>query len=155
VGLDFVIDDPSRVQVGEPALEAVPDLDPHLPVVPGDKEDDAVIKLLLPDLPGLGDLHGILLQHFALEGRDGEHDDLRGIARFKPGEPRLEGRGRHRLEHVRVVVDAPLQGRHVQRGERERGQHREEQETGNRAYHGSLAVNRISLPALFWPPRPP
>ena len=42
----------------------------------GNEEDDAIIQLPLPDLPFLRDLDGIFLENRALQGRDGEDNDL-------------------------------------------------------------------------------
>src|SRR5262249_12977992 len=55
---DHVAQDRRRERVRQVRLETVPDLDPHLPVVDEDEEDDAVVEALLPDPPHLGQPDG-------------------------------------------------------------------------------------------------
>ncbi len=63
------------MQVGERPLEAVPDFDPHAPVVARDQQQDAVVLLRLTELPRPEQTVGIGLDRFAAERRDrGDHD---------------------------------------------------------------------------------
>src|SRR5207253_1295464 len=68
---DHVANDLTRDDVGNGPFEPVADLEPELPVLREDDQDDAVAQLLLPDAPFLRELDRHVLEAFALErGKD-------------------------------------------------------------------------------------
>ena len=102
-----VADDRGGDRVGQGRLEAVADLEAHLPVVEEDHEDDAVVEPLPADPPRLGQADRELLEALAAErAEDGDDDLVRALA-LAGGQPRLEPVALGRGEGPRVVVDAP------------------------------------------------
>ena len=91
--------------VGQRALEAVADLDAHLPVVLGDEEQRAVVLALAADLPLLGDADRIGLDRLRLRRRHDQHDELVAGARFPVGELRLERLLSPRRQRLREIGD--------------------------------------------------
>ena len=73
-----------RLQVGDLVLQAVADLDPDLPVVGHDEQDQAVVQALAADLPGLEGLDRVLLDGIAA-GRPADIDEDLVAARPLPG----------------------------------------------------------------------
>ena len=80
---DDLVDDAPRGDVGQRAFQAVADLDAQLAVVLGDHQQRAVVDLLAPDLPGLGDADRELLDRLGLRGRHDQHRDLAALARLE------------------------------------------------------------------------
>ena len=79
----ILVDDALGGDVGERAFEAVADLDAQMPVILGDHQQRAVIDLLAPDLPGLGNADRELLDGFRLRRRHDQDRDLAAFARFQ------------------------------------------------------------------------
>src|SRR5438445_619997 len=75
--------EPPRRNIGERALEAVADLDAQVMVVLGNDEDRAVVDLLTPDLPGLGNADRELLDCLRVCRWHDQHGDLAALARFE------------------------------------------------------------------------
>ena len=59
---DMFRDDAVRQQVGDRAFKAVAHFDAHLAIVLGHQQQDAVVNVLAPQLPGAEQLIGIVLK---------------------------------------------------------------------------------------------
>src|SRR5262249_5530180 len=100
----------ARQRIGELGLEAVADLETHLPVVHEDEEDDAVVEPLLPDAPRLSETDGIVLEILPLQRSEDRDDDLVATLALARSELVLQPVAVGGREHSRVVVD-PVVGR--------------------------------------------
>lgn len=90
---DDFTDDPARERIGENALKAVADLDPKLSVISGDKQDDAIIKALLPYLPALGHFDAEAFNIFSLKPGNGQHRYLVADFLFETRQAFFQGDG--------------------------------------------------------------
>src|SRR5262245_34544945 len=115
--------DLARQRIRQPGLEPIAHLEPHLPVIDEDEEDDAVVQALLPDTPGLGEPDRVVLEALPFErAEDRDHDLIAALA-LPRAEEVFQARALRRVERVRVVVDAVVRGRrNRQRRERDAGQ---------------------------------
>ena len=86
------VDDDVGHGVGEDRLEPAADLDAHLALVRRDDEEDAVVLLLGADAPMAAELIAVILDGVALQGGQGDDDDLVGALVLE----RLETRRRAR-----------------------------------------------------------
>src|SRR6266545_436157 len=131
----------ARQRVREPGLEAVADLEAHLPVVEEDQEDDAVVEAFLADPPRLRQPNRVVLEAFALERAEDGHDDLVARALLARPEHVLETGALAGGQRARVVSDAVVgSGRDGQRrdGDRRRGE-QERQDSRQPQAHGAAA----------------
>ena len=76
VGLHDVVGDSFRVGIGNRTFQAVTDLDSHLAVIAGDQEQDSVIELAPPELPGLCHAEAEIFEHLAFETGNGQDGHL-------------------------------------------------------------------------------
>src|SRR5215468_8258812 len=135
--------DLARQRVRQPRLEAIAHLEPHLPVVDEDEEDDAVVEALLPDAPGLGEPDRVVLEALSFErAEDRDHDLIAALALPRTKQV-FQARALRRAERVRVVVDAVVWRRgNRQRRERDPGQS-DENEHGEQPSALAHATSRV------------
>src|SRR6266700_1440199 len=152
--------DLARDRIGELGLEAIADLEPHLPVFGKDQEDHAIVEPLLADTPGLGQTDGVVLETLALERAEDGDDDLIARSLLTGANLVLEPRAVLRRQHAGVVVDPTAGGfRNRERGLRDdrRAEQKREDEKPAQA-HGAAtrrdARTSPSAPArCLAPPR--
>src|SRR5262249_54984386 len=99
-----LLEDAAGEGVGEPVLEAVPDLDPRLPVGEGDQEENAVVLPLLAETPTLVESVGEVLDRFSVEGREDRDDDLGRALPLVARELGLDRLRAPRIQRARPVV---------------------------------------------------
>lgn len=87
---DPLADDPSGLDVGDGPFQAVADLDAQGAVVLRHQQQDAVVDLLLAQLPFLEGTHRVLLDGIVAGGRDQQHRELRAALGFQGGELLLQ-----------------------------------------------------------------
>jgi hypothetical protein len=73
---DLLANDAGRTQIGQCPLEAVTDLDPELPLLERDQQEDAVVRAFAAELPGGRDAMGVLLKRLSLERRKNQYCHL-------------------------------------------------------------------------------
>jgi hypothetical protein len=84
-------------------------------VVLGDDDDQAVVDVLPPDLPRLGNTDRVLLDRLRLRRRHHEDRDLAALARLERGERLVEARDLLGSERAGEIGDASLE-----RGDRDK-----------------------------------
>ena len=89
-GGDHVAENRRRHRIRQRRLEPVADLDAHLPVVEEDQEDHAVVEVLPPDAPGLGEPDREVLEALPVERSEDGDDDLIATAPLALDELLLE-----------------------------------------------------------------
>ncbi|SST08657.1 Uncharacterised protein [Acinetobacter baumannii] len=87
---DLLADDPPGLDVGDGPFQAVADLDAQGAVVLRHQQQDAVVDLLLAQLPFLEGTHRVLLDGIVAGGRDQQHSELRAALGFQGGELLLQ-----------------------------------------------------------------
>src|SRR6266436_5777012 len=102
---DVLAQDLARERIGQLGLEAVPNLEAHLPVVDEDQEDDPVVETLLTHPPGLSQADRVVFQALALQRAEDGDDDLVAALPLAHAEPVLEAGAVIGREHSGVVVD--------------------------------------------------
>ena len=101
-------------EIGQLSFEAASHFDPDFPLLPGNQEDDTVVRTFLPDTPRLGDPDRKVFQGIPPQGGDSQHDDLGGVAPLKIGEFTLQVLDSCRREHPGIVIDAAAKLRDVE-----------------------------------------
>ena len=109
---DVLIDDAVGNDIAQHALEPVADLDAQMPVILGDDEQRAIVDLLAPDLPGLGNADRELLDGFLARGRHDQDRDLAALARFQILQPIIQRGDVGCRQRSGLVDDAPGERRH-------------------------------------------
>ena len=109
---DDFIDDALGGDVVKRAFKAVADLDAKFAVVLGNNQQCAVVDLLAPDLPGLGDPDRILLDGFRRRRRHDQHRDLAAFPRFEGFQGLRQRRNVAARESSGLVDDPARQRRH-------------------------------------------
>src|SRR6185503_18143582 len=132
--------DGGRDGVGESALQPIADLDPHLPVVEEDQEDDAVVEALLADAPCLGEPDRIVLEALPLEGAEDRDHHLVAAALLTLGEACLQAIAIGRRQRAREIVDPPggrgRDGQGAHHGRQQDGEEGERDRQSDRAHRG-------------------
>ena len=72
---DLQPDDFADNAVRKDALDAVTRLDPHPPLLQGQKDQDPLVLALLPDTPGFVEPRGVIISHPVPHGGHSDHDD--------------------------------------------------------------------------------
>ena len=140
--LRVVLDDAGGADVRQRALEAVADLDAHLPVVDEHEEDGAVVLVLLADAPGLERGRRVLLDRGARRQPPVDEDEhlVRGLA-LELRERLVQRRQARRVDDARAVGRVAVgTGRDLDR--RLRGGGEREQREGSQADRGHLSASR-------------
>jgi uncharacterized peroxidase-related enzyme len=115
-----VRDDEARHRIGERPLKPVPDLDAHLALIRRHDQEDAVVLVLLSDLPGAPELNAKILDGCALQRSQRHHDHLVRRFGFEIGKLLAKCRASGLIEHAGLVHHAP-----AERGQIERLRHRD------------------------------
>ena len=145
---DVLAENLARQGVGQLGLEAVPDLEAHLPVIHEDEKDDAVVEALLADAPGLGEADRVVFEVLAVEGAEDGHHDLVAALALPGSELLFEPLALSGREHAREVVDAVI-GRRRDGQRRRRGADEDGEEEKNEPPDHSGAYGRPrGLPGL-------
>jgi hypothetical protein len=122
-GLDGRRQDAARDRVRDLVLQAVPDLEAHLPVVQEGEEDHAVVEPLAPDLPRLGAAHREVLERLALERGHEDRDHLVAGALLDGRQAGIGVGERRRSDHAGEVGEvAARRRRHLECRRRRRDQ---------------------------------
>jgi hypothetical protein len=155
----LVVDDPLRGDVGQRALQAVADLDSGGAIAREEKEDGAVVLLLLTRAPLLRGADREVLEGESLGDLVVDPDEhlVRSVA-LELLELRVQGLRLARAEHAGAVRDVALRLRRdevvvaIRAHERRRGEKRRSDEAQDRepahSYAARAASRRVSAPAM-------
>ena len=119
LGADVVPDDVVRLEIGQPAADALAGLDPDLALGGGDRQEDAVVFALVSELPGVERFEGRVVDVLAVERAGDQHGDLRAGRGVLAGDEIFEVALVLGRELAGGVDDASAELRHLP-GERDR-----------------------------------
>ena len=103
------VDDAPGVRIRDDPLESLPDLDPHLSLLPRDQQENAVVLLLSAELPLVDDSDRRLLDREPGERGEGEDRELSSAFFVESAQRGLQVPASFRREHAGRVVDRPAQ----------------------------------------------
>src|SRR4030095_7968831 len=136
-GQDRLADNEAGNGIGQHIVGAIAGGDPHLMLIRCDHHDDAIITLLVADLPGAPKPIGIIFDRIALKAFDRGDHELPPALRLESGKLARQIEFLLRAQQVGLIDDPSRQRRKVLRGrgQREQGQ----PEGGNDAKHAHAA----------------
>ena len=143
---DRLVDDAARQGIRDHAFEAIPDLDPHPPIVLRDQEEHAVVHPLAPELPILDDADRIPLYRVGRRARDDEHGDLRALPGLELTQPVFQRLGLCGLERAGEIGHARREHGHGDLGPQHGAQAQRQDRQAKAA--GRTAVRPDSRPRL-------
>ena len=123
---DVLFDDAPRERIRDRRLQPVTDFDPNLSLLDEDEEDQAVVVLLVADLPALGAADREVFEHFPTERGKDVDDELRAGGLLELRELVVERLGLRGIEQGRLIgVERGGRRRDVE-GKRDAGDQRED-----------------------------
>src|SRR6185295_11505031 len=139
--------DPPRHRVRDPALQPVPHLDAHLPVVDEDGDQHAVVLPPEAGLPRLGDAEAGVLDALAVQaGQDADADLLALLVELH--QPALDLLPLGAVEDAGAVVEeARGRGRDGE-GQRQRGRQRREEGDRSSSLHQKRTLGASDAPCV-------